>query len=59
MTSDARLTMLPALWKGHFGDGAEAAGDSRKACKPFSGPEILGKTGRAHPDPPKTVLQGR
>ena len=51
--------MLPALWEGHFGDSAEAAGDRRKACKPFSGPESLGETGSAHPDPPKTALQGR
>ena len=51
--------MLPALWEGHFGDGAEAAGDFRKACKPFSGPESLGGTGSAHPGPPKTALQGR
>ena len=58
-TSDARLAMLPALWEGHFGDSAEAAGDRRKACKPFSGPESLGKTRSAHPDPPKTALQGR
>ena len=58
-TSDARLAMLPALCEGHFGDSAEAAGERRKACKPFSGLESLGETGRAHPDPGKTALQGR
>ena len=51
--------LLPALCEGHFGDSAEAAGDRRKACKPFSGPESLGETGSAHPDPPKTALEGR
>ena len=51
--------MLPALWEGHFGDSAEAAGDRGKACKPFSGPESLGETGSARPDPPKTASQGR
>ena len=58
-TSDARLAMLPALWEGHFGDGKKAVGGRRKACKPFSAPETLGETGRAHHDPPKTALQGR
>ena len=51
--------MLPALWEGPFGDGPKAAGDRRKAFKPFSGPESLGQTGSAHPDPPKTASQGR
>ena len=27
--------------------------------KPFSGPKSLEETGSAHPDPPKTALQGR
>ena len=27
--------------------------------RPFSGRESLGETGSAHPDPPKTALQGR
>ena len=58
-TSDARLTVLPAPWEDHFGDSAEAAGDRRKTRKPFSGPESLGETRRAHPDPPKTALQER
>ena len=49
-TSDARLAMLPALWESPFGDSAEAAGDRRKAYKPFSGPESLGQTGSADPE---------
>ena len=57
--SDARLAVLSALWEGHFGDSAEAAGDCGKAYKPFSGPESLGETGSAHTDPPKAALQGR
>ena len=51
--------MLPAPWEGHFGDSAEAAGDRRKVWKSFSGPESLGETGPAHPDPGKAALQGR
>ena len=51
--------MLPALWEGRFGDRAEAAGDRRKAYKPVRGPESLGETRSAHPDPPKTALQWR
>ena len=50
--------MLPALWEGHFGDGAEAEGDRRKACKPFSGPESLEETGSAHPILPKPPCRG-
>ena len=50
--------MLPALWEGHYGDSAEAAGDLRKACKPFSGAESVEETACAHADLAKTALQG-
>ena len=58
-TSDARLAMLPALWEGHFGGSAEAAGDLRRACKPFSGLQGLGRREVHIPILPRLLRGGR